>query len=68
MTLAREEHPDTSRFDDPEVAFRADEAFHAGLVLRSPSLTRLEELMDRYTERLAREYKAVLPPADRPVH
>ncbi|HZX43482.1 MAG TPA: hypothetical protein VFE93_16710, partial [Myxococcaceae bacterium] len=68
MTLAREEHPDTSTFDDPEVVFRADEPFHAGMVVRSPSLTRLEELMDRYTERLARGYQAVLPPGDRPAH
>jgi hypothetical protein len=68
MTLAREEHPDTSSFGDPEVVFRAGEPFHAGLVLRSPSLGRVEELMERYTEQLAREFKAVLPPADRPVH
>ena len=68
ITLARQEHPDTSGFADPEVVYRARERFHAGLVLRSPSLSRLEELMDLYAERLAREFQAVLPAAGRPSH
>jgi hypothetical protein len=66
MTLAREERPDLSSFDAPEVVYRADEAFHAGLVVRSPSLTRVEEILEEYGRRLARDFQAVLPASDRP--
>ena len=68
MTLAREEHPDTASFSDPEVVFRADEPYHAGLVVRSPSLTRVEALIDAYSRRLAAEVQATLPPGERPDH
>jgi hypothetical protein len=68
MTLAREEHPDLASFADPEVVYRADESFHAGLVVRSPSLTRVEALIEDYARRLAAEFKAVLPPRERPEH
>ena len=68
MTLARDEHPDLSKYDDPEVAFRAQEPFHAGLVVRSPGLPRVHALLSDYAERLARDYSATLPAVDRPAH
>jgi hypothetical protein len=34
-------------------------------VVRSPSLARVEELLDDYARRIARDYQAVLPPGDR---
>jgi len=68
MTLAREERPDLSVYDDPEVFLRGGEPFHAGLVLRSPSHARVETLLDSYARRLARDHQAVLPAADRPAH
>lgn len=68
MTLAREERPDLSVYSDPEVVFRAEEPFHAGLVVRSPSQARVEVLLDDYTRRLLRDHQAVLPASDRPAH
>jgi hypothetical protein len=68
MTLAREEFPDLSGFTDKEVVYRADESFHAGLVVRSASQVRVETLLEDYGRRLARDYQAVLPPQDRPMH
>lgn len=68
MTLAREERPDLSVYAEPEVVMRADEPFHAGLVLRSPSPERVEALLNQYASRLARDHQAVLPAPDRPVH
>jgi hypothetical protein len=38
---------------------------HVGLVVRSPSQARVEELLDEYTRRITRDYQAVLPPGDR---
>jgi ATP-grasp domain/ATP-grasp N-terminal domain len=68
MTLAREERPDLSAYSDPEVALRAEEPFHAGLVLRSPSPARVEALLTEYAPRLSRDHQAVLPAQDRPSH
>jgi hypothetical protein len=68
MTLAREERPDLSRYSEPEVVLRADELFHAGLVVRSPSQSRVETLLEEYAGRLARDHQAVLPARERPDH
>jgi len=67
MTLVGEEHPDLSVFDDPEVYFRSPEAHHIGLVVRSPSRARVQELISKYLERL-RPRVAQLPAPMRPHH
>ena len=68
MTLAREEQPDLSSFDAPEVVYRAPEANHAGLVLRSPSHARIQELVESYHRRFAANLSASLPARSRPAH
>ncbi len=65
VSLARQERPDTSGFTDPEICYRLDQKHHIGLVVRSPSPERVEELLTQYTERIARDFQAVLPPADK---
>ncbi len=67
MSLAREEKPDTSDFNDPEVVYRSPEANHIGLVFRSPSHARVEELLTRYTERV-RALSASMPALEKPAH
>ena len=68
VSLARQERPDTSQFADPEVVWRMDKANHVGLIVRSPSPARVRELLEDYTERVARDYHAVAPPQDKPSH
>ncbi len=63
ISLARQEKPDTSGFNDPEVFFRLDHKNHIGLVVRSPSAERVDQLLDDYMERICRDFQAVLPPA-----
>jgi hypothetical protein len=63
ISLARQEKPDTSCFDDPEIFFRLDHKNHVGLVVRSPTPERVDQLLNNYIERIARDYQAVLPPA-----
>ncbi|HEX8719700.1 MAG TPA: ATP-grasp domain-containing protein [Pyrinomonadaceae bacterium] len=65
LSLARQERPDTSRYDDPEIVFRVDRPHHVGLVVRSPSLARVRELLDAYAERFARDFSAYVPPPER---
>lgn len=68
VSLSRHEHPDTAQFDDPEVVWRLEKKHHIGLIVRSPSPTRVEELLDKYLEIIRRDFHAVAPPQDRPGH
>jgi len=67
VSLAKQEHPDTSAFDDPEVVWRMnDKPHHIGLIVRSPSHARVGELLASYVERVRRDHLAVAPPKLRP--
>jgi biotin carboxylase len=67
VSLARQEHPDTSAFDDPEVVWRMDDKpHHIGLIVRSPKHARVAELIEAYVERVRRDFLAVAPPKLRP--
>ncbi|MET0647010.1 MAG: ATP-grasp domain-containing protein [Pyrinomonadaceae bacterium] len=65
LSLARQERPDTSAYDDPEIVFRVDKPHHVGLVVRSPDLARVRELLEDYSQRFARDFSATAPPPDR---
>ncbi len=68
VSLAKQEWPDSSPFDDPEVVYRLKMKQHIGLVVASSSPQRIEELLDDYRRRIARDYTLVLPPADKVSH
>ena len=68
MTLSRDERPDLSCFDAPEVCFRAPEPWHAGVIVRSPSYERVLELLTEYEARLRRDFTAMLPAPTRATH
>jgi hypothetical protein len=65
ISLARQERPDTSGFTDPEITYRLDQKHHVGLVVRSPSPEWVEALLNDYLGRIARDFHAALPPAER---
>jgi biotin carboxylase len=67
VTLAREDWPDTSAYDDPEIVWRMNKHHHAGLIVRSPDPQRIEHLLTTYARRFIKDFGAVLPPAARPV-
>jgi biotin carboxylase len=66
VSLAKQEHPDTSAFDDPEIVWRIDKRFHIGLIVRSVSHARVNELIEGYVERVRRDFLAIAPPKTRP--
>ncbi|HEX8846261.1 MAG TPA: ATP-grasp domain-containing protein [Pyrinomonadaceae bacterium] len=66
LSLARQEYPDTSAYTDAEIVYRVKKRHHAGLVVRSPRLERVEELTDGYARRFADDFTAVVPPPERP--
>src|SRR5262249_14928976 len=56
VSLARQEWPDTSSFNDPEICYRVNLKHHVGLVVRSPSSARVDALLEDYIGRIARDY------------
>jgi len=65
LSLSRQENPDTSAYDDPEIVYRVKKNLHAGLIVRSRKLERVEELLKRYAERFADDFVAVVPPLEK---
>lgn len=67
VCLARQEWPDLSAYNDPEITFRLKKRHHAGLAVASPDHSRVEELIAHYAGRFREDFLAVLPPTDRPL-
>ncbi len=63
--LSRQEYPDLSAYQDPEVVWRSQKKQHAGLILTSPDSKRLQALLDEYSLRFAQDFLAVLPPQEK---
>lgn len=66
ISLARQEEPDTSAYNDPEIAWRLTQFHHAGLVVASPEHQRVQELIDSYVPRFYADFHATQPPQDKP--
>jgi hypothetical protein len=66
LSLARQEHPDTSAYTDPEIVYRVSKYHHAGFVLRSPRVERIQELLDAYAIRFRNDFMATQPVPDKP--
>ena len=66
LSLARQENPDTSAYNDQEVFLRIKRHHHAGLVLRSNDPRRVPALLESYGQRFAQEFTAVEPPREKP--
>jgi biotin carboxylase len=66
LSLARQDDPDTSGYNDPEVFLRIKRYHHAGLILRSTDPQRVPALLETYAQRFAREFLAVESPREKP--
>jgi biotin carboxylase len=66
LSLARQEDPDTSAYNDPEIYLRIKKHHHAGLLLKSADPQRIPALLEVYARRFAEEFLAVEPPRDKP--
>jgi biotin carboxylase len=66
LSLARQEAPDTSAYNDPEVFLRIKRHHHAGLILRSSDQQRVQALLEGYSRLFAEEFLAVEPPREKP--
>ncbi len=66
ISLARQEQPDTSGYNDPEIVYRITKHHHAGFVLKSPDQARIEELLASYSKRFQDDFLATLPVPEKP--
>lgn len=66
ISLARQEHPDTSAYQDPEIVWRMQKDHHVGLILKSNSPDRIERLIVEYAARFRQDFFAFQPARERP--
>ncbi len=64
VSLARQERPNTSAYQDPEIVMRFDKRHHVGFVIASQSPDRVNFLLDEYTQRFVNDFLATLPPSE----
>jgi biotin carboxylase len=68
VSLARQEHPDTSAYNDPEIVWRMQLPHHVGMILKSARRERVAELLGQYVERVKQDFATVAPPRDKPTN
>ncbi|MGA9997593.1 MAG: hypothetical protein WBP93_19415 [Pyrinomonadaceae bacterium] len=61
ISLARQEYPDTSAYDDEEIVWRLNKRAHAGLIVRSTDPERVEHLLADYSRRFYKDFHATQP-------
>jgi biotin carboxylase len=66
VSLAKQERPDTSAYDDPEIVYRVKKFHHAGFIVKSANATRVTELLDGYARRFVHDFVASQPVPDKP--
>jgi biotin carboxylase len=66
LCLARTEQPDTSMFTAPEIVYRMKKHHHAGLIVRSSDPTRVQTILEDYSEKFAQQFLATAPVPDKP--
>ncbi|WP_420630400.1 ATP-grasp domain-containing protein [Candidatus Leptofilum sp.] len=64
ICLARQEWPDLSGYQEPEIVYYVNKKQHAGLIVASPNHKRIEQLINDYSQRFAHDFLAVAPPLD----
>lgn len=62
ITLARQEHPDTSAYTDPEIVYRVTRRHHVGFVVVAKDSERVKALLEDYSRRFNDDFHASLPP------
>jgi len=66
LSLARQEHPDTSSYRDPEIVYRVTKYHHAGFILKSSKPERIQQLLGSYSARFAEDFLATQPVPEKP--
>ncbi len=65
-SLAKQEYPDLSTYEDSEIFWKLNKAYHAGFVFRSKYYNVIGDLLEKYTERFYQDFFTSAPMKDRP--
>jgi len=65
-SLSKQEWPNLSSYNDPEIVWRLNKPYHAGFVLRSKHYKVVEEMLENYTERFYKDFFTTAPMKERP--
>ncbi len=68
ISLCRQETPDTSSFNDPEIWWRMDKKYHIGFILQSKDPQRISNLLENYAARIKSDFHAAAPAPERSSH
>lgn len=66
VSLARQEEPDISAYNAPEIVWRLHKKNHVGMIVASPDYDRVQSLLRDYVQRIAVDFTASEPPLDHP--
>lgn len=66
VSLARQEWPDTSSWNEQEIVWRMQKSHHVGVIVRSSSEERVRQLLGLIMERVREQFHASAPPLTRP--
>jgi len=64
ISLARQQQPDTSAYNDPEVIWRMEREHHVGLIVQSHDYERVQTLLAAYARRVQTDFHTALPPRE----
>ncbi len=64
VCLSHQQQPDLARYNAPEVVWRMQKPYHAGLILASPDPRRVEQLLGDYAQRFATEFMTRVAPME----
>lgn len=65
ISLAKQENPDTSAYDDKEVWWRMNKKWHAGIIVKSKSKEKIDELLENYGKRFYKDFFTSQPLPDK---
>jgi biotin carboxylase len=65
ISLAKQEHPDTTGYDDAEIVWRMHKPHHVGLIVQSGNHERVTELLKHYQHRFYTDFHTSLPAPDK---
>lgn len=65
-SLSKQEWPDLNAYSDEEIVWKLKKEYHAGLVIKSSSKDRIEQLLDEYTKRFYNDFFATAKMGERP--
>ena len=66
VSLAKQEQPDTSAYNDTEIVYHVKKFHHAGFIVRSENASRVTELLNGYARRFVDDFVAMQPVPDKP--